>query len=185
MFFSTLATLVCLGVSSIAGAKEWHATQFYTDPGQGYIQLSGEMVVPRLPRAGVYYLWPGLQPTDGSGVFQPVLDGRSGSWWMGTGWCCSNPSLPWGAGFGVVEGDTVSFDMRRNNEAWITNLKVPEKGLNADGSFPLCAYLSWSLLMTADKTMDMAIFAIELSDVPWDFGTLAFKNIVMVIDCLE
>lgn len=33
--------------------------------------------------------------------------------------------------------------------------------------------------------MNMVVFAIELYEVPWDFGTLAFKNIVMVIDCLE
>lgn len=142
MFSSTLATLACLSLSIIAAAVEWHATQFYTDPGQEYIQLSGEMIVPRLPMAGTYYLWPGLQTTDGSGVFQPVLDGRSGTWWIGTGWCCLNPSLPWGSGFVVAEGDTVSFDMKRNDEAWITNLNVAEKGLNADGSFPLCAYIS-------------------------------------------
>lgn len=28
------------------------------------------MVIPTLQQAGVYYLWPGLQPTDNSGVYQ-------------------------------------------------------------------------------------------------------------------
>ena len=55
-----------------------------------------EMVVPKLPKAGTYYLWPGLQDTGGTGVYQEVLDGRSGTWWIGAGWCCrySFPAAP-------------------------------------------------------------------------------------------
>ena len=59
------------------------------------------MVTPNLQKPGVYYLWPGLQDNPLTGVYQPVLDGRSGTWWIGSGWCCSNPSLPWGGGFNV------------------------------------------------------------------------------------
>lgn len=36
-----------------------------------------------------------------SGVYQEFLDGRSRSWWIGAGRCCSNPSLAWGSGFNV------------------------------------------------------------------------------------
>lgn len=50
------------------------------------------MIVPAIHEAATNYLWPGLQSTDNSGVYQNVLDGRSGGWWFGSGWCCSNPS---------------------------------------------------------------------------------------------
>lgn len=59
------------------------------------------MTIPRLPKAGTYYLWPGLQDTGNTGVYQSVLDGRRGTWWVGSGWCCSNPNLAWGDGFNV------------------------------------------------------------------------------------
>lgn len=63
------------------------------------------MSVPTLKEAGTFYLWPGLQDSGGTGVFQEVLDGRSGTWWIGAGWCCSNPSLSWGGGFNVSLSD--------------------------------------------------------------------------------
>lgn len=47
-----------------------------------------QMTVPKLQKAGTYYLWPGLQDTANTGVYQSVLDGRSGTWWIGSGWCC-------------------------------------------------------------------------------------------------
>lgn len=77
-----------------------------------------QMTVPKLPKAGTY-LWPGLQDTANTGVYQEVLDGRSGTSWIGSEWCCkcvsvflqssiscwylipSNPNLPWGDGFNV------------------------------------------------------------------------------------
>jgi hypothetical protein len=72
----------------------------YKTPAGAYISsYSGKLVAPTLPGAGTYYLWPGLQPPDNAGVLQQVLDGRSGEWWIGSGWCCSNPSLSWGSGY--------------------------------------------------------------------------------------
>lgn len=46
------------------------------------------MTVPPIKQAGTYYLWPGLQDTGNTGVYQEVLDGRKGAWWIGAGWCC-------------------------------------------------------------------------------------------------
>jgi len=34
--------------------------------------------------------------------------------------------------------------------------------------------------LTASKSFNQAIFAIELTSVDWDFGPLAFNNIVIV-----
>jgi hypothetical protein len=47
-----------------------------------------QMVAPNLQQPGVYYLWPGLQDDSLTGVYQEVLDGGSGEWWIGPGWCC-------------------------------------------------------------------------------------------------
>lgn len=136
-----LPTLLTFGVilAPIARAVEWHVLEYFVAGDQQITSYSGQMVVPPIPKAATYYLWPGLQPDDDSGVFQPVLDGRSGGWWIGTGWCCSNPSLAWGSGFAVTKGDTVQFSMRRNatSKNWDTVLAVPQKKLKATGSFPL------------------------------------------------
>lgn len=71
------------------------------------MSLSGDMVVPNVPAAGgTPYVWPGVQSSNG--VLQAVLDGRSGTWWIGDGFYGS-PSLPWGSGFNVSPGDTVHF----------------------------------------------------------------------------
>ncbi|RPA89966.1 hypothetical protein L873DRAFT_1719887, partial [Choiromyces venosus 120613-1] len=134
----------------------------------GFTSYTGTMRIPTLPRAGTYYLWPGLQPTDNSGVFQPVLDGRSGTWWIWCGWCCSNPSLPWCGGFNVYAGDSVQFSMAKNGNVWQTSLQR-NGGTVVTGSFDLGA-----------KTMNQAIMAIELTGVSWDFGLLQFDNVAIV-----
>ena len=70
-----------------AQSVEWHILSYnLPSSSHGYTELSGQMIVPPLPRAGTYYLWPGLQPTDNAGVFQDVLDGRSGNWHFAPGW---------------------------------------------------------------------------------------------------
>jgi len=73
-------------------AQDWHFVAFTTPSGQEFVSQSGNMIVPAIHEAATNYLWPGLQTTDNSGVYQNVLDGRSGGWWFGSGWCCSNPS---------------------------------------------------------------------------------------------
>lgn len=35
-------------------------------------------------------------------------------------------------------------------------------------------------LIIASKSFNQALFAIELTDVSWDFGPLAFRNVVIV-----
>ncbi len=64
--------------------------------------MSGDMLVPDLPTpGGTPYVWPGLQSNNG--VLQAVLDGRSGTWWIGDGFY-GTPSLSWGNGFNVYPG---------------------------------------------------------------------------------
>jgi len=86
-------------LASPAAAVSWYFLTYWAPDDAKFTYFGGEMVIPELPQAATYYLWPGLQPTDGSGVYQNVLDGRSGTWWFGSGWCCSNPTLAWGSGF--------------------------------------------------------------------------------------
>lgn len=73
-----------------------------------FTAMSGDMLVPDLPTpGGTPYVWPGLQSNNG--VLQAVLDGRSGTWWIGDGFY-GTPSLSWGNGFNVYPGDTVHFE---------------------------------------------------------------------------
>ncbi|EGO61476.1 hypothetical protein NEUTE1DRAFT_116120 [Neurospora tetrasperma FGSC 2508] len=154
-----------------AAAATWYFLRYNTPSGAKFTAFSGQMVVPTLPKAAVYYLWPGLQPTDNSGVYQNVLDGRSGTWWFGSGWCCSNPSLPWGGGFNTYAGETISFSNVLNSDGsgWTTTTKRGTTGSPVTNTFAL-----------AGKSFNQAIFAIELYDVAWNFGPLTFKNVKIV-----
>lgn len=125
--------------ASQAAAATWYFLRYNTPSGAKFTTFSGQMVIPTLPKAAVYYLWPGLQPTDNSGVYQNVLDGRSGTWWFGSGWCCSNPSLPWGGGFNTYAGETNSFSNVLNSDGsgWTTTTTRGTNGSPVTNAFPL------------------------------------------------
>lgn len=185
-----LAPLVALAaLAAHVSAVTWYYLDFTTPSGSYITSFSGTLVAPTLPQAATYYLWPGLQPAGNAGVLQQVLDGRSGEWWIGSGWCCSDPSLSWGSGFNgtcceaantrgravlmrwiVANGASVAFSNEVDsidNGTWSTSLSSGSN--SATGSFALPTH-----------PMDQAIMAIELYDVSWDFGKLAFENVVIV-----
>ncbi|KAI4861190.1 hypothetical protein F4820DRAFT_79805 [Hypoxylon rubiginosum] len=165
-----LATLLVsfLAFAGHASAVSWYFLRYYPATGQKFTSFSGEMTIPSLQKAGVYYLWPGLQPSDNSGVYQNVLDGRSGTWWIGSGWCCSNPSLPWGSGFNTYAGEKVTFNNRIEGSNWVSTLTRQSTGESVTNNFALTS-----------KSFNQALFAIELYDVSWDFGALTFSNVVI------
>ncbi|OCL03246.1 hypothetical protein AOQ84DRAFT_381831 [Glonium stellatum] len=166
---SVLGLIVCLLLNfRPARAATWYFLRYNAPSGSQFLSFSGTMSIPTLKKAGTYYLWPGLQPTDNSGVYQNVLDGRSGTWWIGSGWCCSNPSLPWGSGFNVNAGDTVTFSNMKGSSNWTSTLKKNSTGEGVSNDFAL-----------ASKSFNQAIFAIELDGVSWDFGSLTFSNVVI------
>ncbi|KAG9565945.1 hypothetical protein KCU71_g4976, partial [Aureobasidium melanogenum] len=162
--------LTFLALVNTTLAQGWHFVAFDTLDGQEFISQSGNMIVPPIHEAAINYLWPGLQDKDDSGVYQNVLDGRSGSWWFGSGWCCSNPSLPWGGGFGAEEGDVLFFNNTRNANAteWVSVIEKNCGEASATNSFPI-----------ADKVMNDAPFAAELYGA-WDFGPLIFEDIILI-----
>ncbi|ORY02281.1 hypothetical protein BCR34DRAFT_591970 [Clohesyomyces aquaticus] len=167
---------------STANAATWYFLRYNLPSTQQFLSFSGTMVIPKLPKAGTYYLWPGLQTTDGSGVYQNVLDGRSGTWWIGSGWCCANPSLPWGSGFNVNAGDSVAFTNTKGASAWTSTLKKASGGSTASDSFALMGGVLTDRFWcerTASKTFNQVLFAIELTGVSWDFGPLVFNNVVI------
>ncbi|KAI1101376.1 hypothetical protein F4804DRAFT_13411 [Jackrogersella minutella] len=162
--------ILSLAFAGQASAVSWYFLRYYPASGQKFTSFSGEMTIPALPRAATYYLWPGLQPTDNSGVYQNVLDGRSGTWWIGSGWCCSNPSLPWGSGFNTYASERITFDnsLDSSGSTWTSTLTRESTGETVTNSFAL-----------GSKSFNQALFAIELYDVAWDFGQLAFSNVVI------
>ncbi|OKL56563.1 hypothetical protein UA08_08080 [Talaromyces atroroseus] len=150
-------------------ATDWYFLEYNPASGENFTSFSGDMAAPTLPSAATYYLWPGLQPTDNSGVYQNVLDGRSGTWWFGSGWCCSDPTLAWGGGFNVADGATVTFsNVQQSNGSWTSTITDPTTGDSATNNFAL-----------EGKDFNQAIFAIELDGPSWDFGTLAYSNVVI------
>lgn len=157
MFSSTTRALLALApllalLPTRAAAVSWYFLTYYPASGAYFTELSGSMVVPTLPAAATYYLWPGLQPTDGSGVYQNVLDGRSGTWYFGSGWCCSNPTLAWGSGFNTYAGETNTFsNVRVDDTNWQTTIVHGSTGTTDVNDFAL-----------ASKSFNQAIFAIEL-----------------------
>lgn len=133
-------------------AVTWYFLEYNPASGASFTEFSGSMVVPPLPAAATYYLWPGLQPTDNSGVYQNVLDGRSGTWYLGSGWCCANPSLAWGAGFNTYAGETNTFrNVRVDETNWESTIVHGSTGTTDVNTFAL-----------ASKSFNQAIFAIEL-----------------------
>ncbi|KAJ7750066.1 hypothetical protein DFH07DRAFT_775206 [Mycena maculata] len=163
--------LALLALLEYVSAQTWYFLTFTTPAGAYISAYSGSFVAPPLPEAATYYLWPGLQPPDNAGVLQGVLDGRSGEWWIGDGYCCSNPSLAWGSGFNVPNGQTVDFSFSVDSiqdGTWGTTLSSSGGGA-ATGSFPLPTH-----------PMNQAIMAIELYGVAWTFGQFAFSDVVIV-----
>jgi hypothetical protein len=179
----------------------------YKTPTNTYISsFSGKLVAPTLPGAATYYLWPGLQPPDNAGVLQQVLDGRSGEWWIGSGWCCSNPSLSWGSGFNGAcaraAGASARAVTERARSAERPDGLVLEQGQqhrrrhmgdvaydgrqHRDGLVPAPYVPGAPVLASANARaaathpMNQAIMAIELYDVSWTFGAFAFENVVIV-----
>ncbi|RDW66331.1 hypothetical protein BP6252_09966 [Coleophoma cylindrospora] len=157
-----------------ASAVTWYFLRWYTpDTSAEFIKFSMDMVAPTLPQAATYYLWPGLQDVGTSGVYQEVMDGRSGTWWIGAGWCCSNPTLSWGGGFNVAGQTTTTIDMvRTDNTDWTSTLTQGTQTVT--DVFPL-----------SYKNFNQALLAIELYSVAWDFGPLVFKNVVMEMNTTQ
>jgi len=139
---SIAITLVffCYQASAANSTAKFYTLNYDAPPGSYFISLSGSMVIPKLPKAGIYYLWPGLQIPGNGGVYQNVLDGRTGSWWMASGYCCSKPSLGWGDGFSVSAGQTVNFNNVKRPSTWKTTLKTDPPAKSVTNEFALCRF---------------------------------------------
>lgn len=155
-----------------ANAASWYFLTYYPPSGSQFVGFRGTMSSPKsIPTiGGTYYIWPGLQTTDNSGVYQNVLnigDG-SGSWWASSGWCCSDPSLPWGNGVGVSPGSSFTFNnFDDNNGNWTSRVGYPGKKPATDDQFPLGV-----------KNFNQVVFAIELYEpAVWNFGPVEWTDV--------
>jgi hypothetical protein len=74
-----------------------------------------------------------------------------------------------------VKGDSIHFAYNRTSTAWTTALTLNgnAKTLVQD-SFPL-----------AGKSFDQVLFAIELYDQVWNFGSVRFKNVVITTNSVD
>ncbi|KAF1979363.1 hypothetical protein BU23DRAFT_586592 [Bimuria novae-zelandiae CBS 107.79] len=151
MLFALLFAVAALLLP--ASAATWYFLRYNLPSTQAFLSFSGTMQIPKLPKAGTY---------------QNVLDGRSGTWWIGSGWCCSNPSLPWGGGFNTYQGESVTFSNVKDSSGNNWTSKLTRGSSSVTNSFAL-----------GSKTFNQVLFAIELTGVSWDFGPLVFNNVVI------
>ncbi|KAK7545011.1 uncharacterized protein J3D65DRAFT_599610 [Phyllosticta citribraziliensis] len=158
-------------------ASKWYDVHFATtphpEPVQFFVELSGQMVIPPLRSPGAYYIFPGLQPRYGGGIYQNVLDGNKGHWSFASGWCCFK-GWGWGGGFNVYAGETVSFNNKWTHAGderawWTTTIRHDSTGTTRTNSWPL-----------GGKFFNQALFAIEVYGKAWDFGWLEFRNVVII-----
>lgn len=68
MFFAVPILLAFAAILSPSSAATWYFLRYNLPSSQAFLSFSGTMAIPKLPKAGTYYLWPGLQPTDDTGV---------------------------------------------------------------------------------------------------------------------
>ena len=97
---------------------------------------------------------------------------------MADGWCCGNPDLALGPGLLMaVLGDCIHFTYDRDvgGVYWNTTLT-----LNND---PRTTVIDSYLL--AYKSFDQVLFAIELYDQAWNFGSVIFKNVVITTNTTD
>ena len=135
--FGTILSVSAYEVSS------WHMIRYHLPEGSGFTSFSGDMVIPPLKRvtAGTYYVWPGLETPDDNGIYQNVLGGNSsglqngGAWSYFSGFCCQNPTLPWGASLDLFEGDSIHFSNVKNAD-WTTVSRMNSTGRTVTSSFP-------------------------------------------------
>lgn len=63
------------------GVRTFYVLDFDVENlGASFIAFNGTMVAPNVQGAGVYYLWPGLEPPGSQGVYQNVLAGDTTDW---------------------------------------------------------------------------------------------------------
>lgn len=160
-FFTLLRLFVGFLFITFAGAQDWHTVEW---DAPHFTAFSGDMIVPKLPPSGgTPYVWPGLQPGS-AGVLQAVLDGRTGSWWIGDGYY-GTPSLPWGNGFSTAPGQTVHFTFTEEaNGVWNCTLSS-STGASASTSLAI------------NQTMNRAILAVELYTIKYTFGPTTYNNL--------
>ena len=125
---SLLSPIACIpdqnpNFDSSQSASAWYFVRFNLPAGEQLTGVTGEMIVPPLEptNGGTYYIWPGLETSSYDGIYQNVLSGTdSGTWAYFSGYCCTNPVLPWSDNLYVYEGQTLSYSNVLTGTSWTT-----------------------------------------------------------------
>ena len=143
-FYVLLSSLAISTSVSADEVSSWHMARYHLPSDSEFTSFSGDMVIPPLKPVteGTYYVWPGLETPHDDGIYQNVLSGNSsgynsGTWSYYSGFCCHDPTLPWGASLNLNEGDRVSFSNLRNSSSWATTSKKASNGKTVTSYFPI------------------------------------------------
>ncbi|KAK2068080.1 hypothetical protein P8C59_002749 [Phyllachora maydis] len=152
------------------GVRTFYVLDFDVENlGASFIAFNGTMVAPNVQGAGVYYLWPGLEPPGSQGVYQNVLAGDTTDWTFSTGWCCINPDTEFGDAIKSQNGDPNTFtNIADGNGNWNSLVVNVPSGQQVPNSYPL-----------GDKQFTRASLAIELHQTTWNFGALVWQNLAL------
>lgn len=141
--YTLLTSLATFSSISAYEVSSWHMVRYHLPSDSEFTSFSGDMVIPPLKPVseGTYYVWPGLETPKDDGIYQNVLSGNSngensGTWSYFSGFCCQDPTLPWGASLNLNGGDTVSFSNVKNSSSWTTTSKKASNGRVVTSGFP-------------------------------------------------
>lgn len=168
--------LSLLSCAVLASAQTFYTLDLRTPGDVNITVFQGTLKVPEYPpgypaSGETYYLWPGLQGTQVSGVFQQVMSpqGSGGTWSIDSGYYSSSDGQPFQGGVsGLNPGQELYFhNFRNDGGTWTTQFAYAGQPVTVTDNFDHFQGLAFNL----------AVFAIELYDAPWNFGQFAFYDV--------
>ncbi|KAE8449417.1 hypothetical protein EG329_008025 [Mollisiaceae sp. DMI_Dod_QoI] len=188
-----LLSIFSKGVNSIENLR-FHGLWLGAAADANILRFQSTMIIPHgSPDSNsnaIQFLWPGMQPTSGNGVFQNVLaNGSPGEWFLEPFYCC-NPDKQLAPSMRVYPGDTLTntFSLNTFNMKWYNNyMVIPGPVGQAAGEVAFSGGFIFDPA-TNDQSVrgeayTAALFAIELQQAgQWDFGPLSWRDILIEIN---
>ncbi|KAH8672646.1 hypothetical protein BGZ60DRAFT_526948 [Tricladium varicosporioides] len=176
-----LLSLSCIFMLQGIALAQNSADAFWFLPGVPITKFSTTMVVPSVsPGSGYHAVWPGLENSGGSFVYQSVVSDSKGvgSWKFWVEYCC-NPDYK-ATAVNVYPGDAITSVFSLGSDGFWTDAWSIVRGPAgvAAGASSTSGSSSNAFPNAGDLTR--AVLAIETAKAgTWDFGQVSFTNIAV------